>query len=203
MFIFYFRLIIPLHSNLKCRLVTASVLSFYLSTLSSFSDIIIIISFDIKGNMECENFQCPGCAMILDKCHSEYRHQCHGFRRLKCELFFFYCSQITAMGPIVLQFLPYIALFPILFFTFHRSLGDLCSPISLHIFQLLLIAYSGAAMHSLLTHAQSAYSCTVCLLMHSLLTHAQSAYSCTVCLLMHSMLSYAVAVQPHHSEQCT
>ena len=49
-------------------------------------------------------------------------------------------------------------------------------------------------MHSLLTHAQSAYSCTVCLLMHSLLTHAQSAYlcaACTVCLLMHSLLTHA------------
>ena len=42
----------------------------------------------------------------------------------------------------------------------HQSLGDLCTPLSLHIFQLLLIAYSGAAMHSLLTHAQSAYLCT-------------------------------------------
>ena len=115
--------------------------------------------------------------ILLDKCHSEYRHQCHGFRRLKCELFFFYRSQITAMGSIVLQFLPYIALFPILVFTFHRSLGDLCTPLSLHIFQLLLIAYSGAAMHSLLTHAQSVYSCTVCLLMHSMLTYAQPSYT--------------------------
>ena len=79
---------------------------------------------------------------------------------------------------VVLQFLPYIALFPIFIFTFHQSLGDLCTPISLHIFQLLLIAYSGAAMHSTLTHAQSAYSCTVCLLMHSTLTYAQP--SCTV-----------------------
>ena len=50
--------------------------------------------------------------------------------------------------------------------------------LSLHIFQLLLIAYSGAAMHSLLTHAQSSYSCTVCLLMHSTLTYMQP--SCTV-----------------------
>ena len=57
----------------------------------------------------------------------------------------------------MLRFLPYIALFPILVFTFHRSLGDLCTPLSLHIFQLLLIAYSGAAMHSLLTYAQHAY----------------------------------------------
>ena len=57
----------------------------------------------------------------------------------------------------MLRFLPYIALFPILVFTFHQSLGDLCTLLSLHIFQLLLIAYSGTAMHSLLTHAQSAY----------------------------------------------
>ena len=78
----------------------------------------------------------------------------------------------------VLRFLPYSALFPILVFTFHWSLGDLCTPISLHIFQLLLIAYSGTAMHSTLTHAQSTYSCTVCLLMHSTLTYMQP--SCTV-----------------------
>ena len=38
--------------------------------------------------------------------------------------------------------------------------------------------------------------CTVCLLMHSLLTHAQSAYSCTVCLLMHSMHSTLTYAQP-------
>ena len=62
--------------------------------------------------------------------------------------------------PYVLWFLPYNTLFPILVFTFHRSLGDLCTLISLHIFQLLLIAYSDAAMNSTLTHAQSAYLCT-------------------------------------------
>ena len=45
----------------------------------------------------------------------------------------------------------------------HWSLGDLCTPLSLHIYLLL-------------TQAQQ---CTVCLLMHSLLTHAQSAYLCT------------------------
>ena len=39
-----------------------------------------------------------------------------------------------------------------------------------HIFRLLLIAYSDAAMHS------TAQQCTVCLLMHSLLTYAQHAY---------------------------
>ena len=33
---------------------------------------------------------------------------------------------------VVLRFLPYIALFPIFIFTFHQSLGDLCTPISLH-----------------------------------------------------------------------
>ena len=54
----------------------------------------------------------------------------------------------------------------------HQSLGDLGTPLSLHIFQLLLIAYSGVAMHSLLTHAQSAYLCTArtaCLPTRSLL----------------------------------
>ena len=43
------------------------------------------------------------------------------------------------------------------------------------------IAQYGAAMHSLLTHSQSAYSFTVCLLMHS--THSTLTYtqpSCTV-----------------------
>ena len=38
----------------------------------------------------------------------------------------------------------------------HQSLSDLGTPLSLHIFQLLLIAYSGVAMHSLLTYAQHA-----------------------------------------------
>ena len=52
----------------------------------------------------------------------------------------------------------------------HQSLGDLGTPLSLHIFQLLLIAYSGIALHS------TAQQCTVCLLMHSLLTYAQHAY---------------------------
>ena len=66
-------------------------------------------------------------------------------------------------------------------FTLHHTfpysclylLGDLCTSLSLHILRLLLIAYSDAAMHS------TAQQCTVCLLMHSLLTHAQSAYLCT------------------------
>ena len=70
----------------------------------------------------------------------------------------------------------------------HWSLGDLGTLLSLHIFQLLLIVYSGIAMHS------TAQQCTICLLMHSLLTHAQSAYSCTVCLLMHSLLTHAQSV---------
>ena len=38
----------------------------------------------------------------------------------------------------------------------------------LHILWLLFIAYSYAAMHSTLTYAQRAYSCTVDLLMHSM-----------------------------------
>ena len=54
----------------------------------------------------------------------------------------------------------------------HQSLGDLGTPLSLHIFQLLLIAYSGVAMHS------TAQQCTVCLLMHSTLTYMQP--SCTL-----------------------
>ena len=40
-----------------------------------------------------------------------------------------------------------------------------------HIFRLLLIAYSDAAMHSLLTHAQSAYLCTARLPTCSLLEY--------------------------------
>ena len=64
----------------------------------------------------------------------------------------------------------------------HWSLGDLGTLLSLHIFQLLLIAYSGIAMHS------TAQQCTVCLLMHSLLTHAQSAYLCTARLPTRSLL---------------
>ena len=72
------------------------------------------------------------------------------------------------------------ALFLILVFTFHRLLGNLCTPISLHIFQLLLIANSGAAMHSMLTHAQSAYLCTARLPTCSLLVLGRYGHSLSV-----------------------
>ena len=62
-------------------------------------------------------------------------------------------------------------------FTLHHTFPHSClylppvagRSLSLHIFQLLLIAYSGAAMHSLLTHAQSAYLRTARLPTRSLL----------------------------------
>ena len=70
---------------------------------------------------------------------------------------------LELIGGLCYDFYPTLHFFPFLVFTFHRSLGDICTLLSLHIFQLLLIAYSDAAMHSLLTYAPHTYLCAALL----------------------------------------
>ena len=75
----------------------------------------------------------------------------------------------------------------------HQLLCDLGTPLSLHIFQLLLIAYSGVALHS------TAQQCTVCLLMHSMhstLTYMQP--SCTVYLLVWAIATRGINESLHY-----